>query len=178
MPLLERKKILSDVLSGQREFLLVKYEFANSYQEIMEYKKRHLAAREEGVVVKNPSSKYGQKNAWLKLKKFDTVDCFITGIEETADMESTGVPHSWDLGLYDDSGKIMEMGKVGTYLKEVDPSQITIGTVVEIQFQEVTEDEKFRGPFILRVRGDKKKEECLFSQIPELSKKLSTTDAN
>lgn len=170
-PLTERKAILSEILSGDREFLLVKYQFANSYEEIMEYKSRLLAEREEGVVVKNPSSRYGQKNSWLKLKKFDSVDCFVVGIEKTGDMETTGIPHSWFLGLYDDSGEVKNMGKVGTYLKEVDPLQIKIGTVVEIRFQEVTEEEKFRGPLILRIREDKRKEECTFSQIPPLSKK-------
>ncbi len=171
--LLQRKKILSDILSGDREFLLVRYNLANSFQEVIEYKEKVLNSggeSKEGVVIKNPSSTYGQKNSWLKLKNFDTADCFITGIDRTIEMDRTGIPHSWFLGLYDNSGQIVEMGKVGTYLKEVDPSKIVIGTIVEIQYQQVTEDRKFRGPFILRIREDKKKEECTFSQIPSLAK--------
>jgi len=170
-PLIERKKILASILSGGREFLSVKYEFAGSYQEIMKYKSKLIADGAEGVVIKNPGSRYGQKNSWLKLKKFDTVDCFVTGIDRTIEMDRTGIPHSWFIGLYDDRGQVMEMGKVGTYLKEVDPSRIKVGTVIEIRFQEVTVDLKFRGPLIIRVREDKKKEDCTFSQIPAISRK-------
>jgi ATP-dependent DNA ligase len=164
--LLERKRILSEILSGDREFLLVRYEIANSFVEILEYKAKQLALGEEGIIVKNPSSTYGQKDSWLKLKRADTVDCFVTGIDRTIEMDRTGVPHSWFIGLYEADGSILEMGKVGTYLKEVDPSKITVGTVVEVQYQQVTEDKKFRGPFIRRIREDKKKEECSVSQLP------------
>lgn len=169
--LLQRKEILAEILSADREFLLVPYEIEDSFEAILNYKAKMLAGREEGVVVKNPSSTYGQKNAWLKLKRSDTADCFVTGIERTVEMDRTGVPHSWFIGLYDDQGNILEMGKVGTYLKVVDPSKILVGTVVEIQFQEVTVDKKFRGPFIIGIREDKKKEECTLSQIPASSLK-------
>jgi len=168
--LTERKRFLSELLSGDREFLLVKFELAYSFQEVMSYKERKLSSREEGIMVKNPSSTYGQKGAWLKLKNTETVDCFVVGIDKTTEMERTGIPHSWFIGLYDYSGKVVEMGKVGTYLKEVDPSKIDIGTVVEIEYQQVTADLKFRGPFILKIREDKKKQECTFSQIPSLSR--------
>jgi len=42
---------------------------------------------------------------------------------------------------------------------------VKIGSVVEIRFQEVTDDVKLREPFILKVRHDKTPEECLLSQI-------------
>lgn len=171
IPLVERKKILSDILSGEREFLLVKYEFAHSFQEVLDYKSKEVAERHDGILVKNPWSKYGQKNAWLKVKNFETVDVFVIGVERTVEMDRTGIPHSWYIGLYDDAGRIVEMGKVGTYLKEVDPTRIGVGTVIEIRYQQVTDDRKFRGPFILRIRDDKKKEECTFSQIPSLAGK-------
>ena len=166
----ERKKILRDILAGDKEFLLVKFEFANSFEEIMSYKDRIFPLSKEGIVVKNPSSTYGQRGAWLKLKNTETVDCFVLGVDKTIEMERTGIPHSWFIGLFDNKGRVVEMGKVGTYLKEVDPSKIEAGAVVEIQFQQVTTDLKFRGPFILRIREDKKKEECTFAQIPSLSK--------
>jgi len=163
--LLERKKILSGLLSRDREFLLVKYIMANSFEEIMEYKSNEIALGEEGIMVKNPSSTYGQKGAWLKLKRSDTIDCFVTGIDRTIEMDRTGIPHSWFIGLYDGAGKMEEIGKVGTYLKEVDPLRIVVGTVLEVQFQEVTDDRKLRGPFIVRIREDKKKEECTITQF-------------
>jgi ATP-dependent DNA ligase len=163
--LTKRKKTLSELLSGQREFLEVSSELKNSFQEIMEYKERQLLLGKEGIIVKNPLSTYGQKNSWLKLKRHDTADCFITGVERTLEMDRTGIPHSWFVGLYDESGDIVEMGKVGTYLKEVDPSRIDVGTVVELQYQEITEDNKFRGPFIIKIREDKTMKECTTSQV-------------
>ena len=80
-------------------------------------------------------------------------------------MDRTGIPHSWFVGLYDESGEVVEMGKVGTYLKEVDPSRIDVGTVVELQYQEITDDNKFRGPFIIKIREDKTMKECTTSQV-------------
>ena len=37
----------------------------------------------------------------------------------------------------------------------MDPRQVKMGAVVEVRFQEVTEDKKLREPFIIRVRHDK-----------------------
>ncbi len=171
-PLLERKEILAELLSDDRGFLLVKYQMANSFEEILAYKKEELAIGEEGIMVKNPASTYGQKGAWLKIKRFGTIDCFVTGIDRTIEMDRTGIPHSWFIGLYDEAGKVLEIGKVGTYVKEVDPSKIIIDTVLEVRCQEVTEDRKLRAPLILRVREDKRKEECTTVQFPP--KQVST----
>ena len=43
-PLTKRKKILSELLSGQREFLEVSSELKNSFQEIMEYEEQQLVS--------------------------------------------------------------------------------------------------------------------------------------
>jgi ATP-dependent DNA ligase len=151
----ERKPILSKLLSGPRKFLSVPYEIKNSFQEIMDYKEHQLSQGEEGVVV----------NSWLKLKRQNTVDCFVTGIERTIEMDRTGIPHSWFVGLYNESGIVVEMGKVGTYLKDVDPAKITLETVLELQYQEITDDFKFRAPFIIKIREDKPMKECTTTQV-------------
>jgi ATP-dependent DNA ligase len=164
--LIDRKRILSDLLSGPRKLFAIPWVLVNSVQEILDYKKSELSKGNEGIIVKNPSSLYGQRNSWLKLKRFDTVDCFIIGVERTLEMDRSGVPHSWFIGIYDENNQVLEIGKVGTYLKEVDPTRIKVGTVVEIQYQEFTVDKKLRGPFIIKIREDKIKEECNISQIP------------
>jgi len=138
---------------------------AHNYQEIIDFKNDLLSKGAEGLIVKNPNSMYGERNSWLKVKRFNTVDCFVTRHEVTKEMERSGVPHSWFVGLYNESGAVVEMGKVGTYLKDVDPKKIKIGSVIEIQFQEVTEDLKFREPFIIKVREDKRVRECTLLQI-------------
>ncbi len=171
LALYQRKALLAKMLSSFPDFLVATVE-AKSYEEILQYKEDTIKKGEEGILVKNPSSKYGEKNAWLKLKRFETIDCFVIRLERTADMDRSGVPHSWVLGLYDNSGQIVEVGKVGTYLKEVDPKKIQQYTVVEVKFQQITEDKKLRMPHIVRIREDKSPAECLTSQSPSLGNKL------
>src|SRR3984893_4372068 len=87
MILLERKKILSQLLSGPRKPFEVPWSLVNSVGEILGYKKRELAKNHEGIIVKNPSSFYGQRNSWLKLKRYDTADCFGIAVERTQEMD-------------------------------------------------------------------------------------------
>lgn len=162
-PLSERKEILHQILRGNE--VEVKWELAASFDKILSLKERAVERGEEGVIVKNPTSRYGQPNSWLKLKRFDTVDCFVTGYGETQEMKRTGVPRSWFIAVYDDQGRQVDIGKVGALVERVDPRHVTVGSVVEVRFTMVTDDMKLRGPFILRVRHDKEPNECLLSQL-------------
>lgn len=163
LALSERKKILHEILGGNE--VEVKWKLAKSFDQIMALKEKLVKKGEEGIIVKNPASTYGQPGSWLKLKRFDTVDCVVTGIEETPDMKRSGVPHSWFIAVYDDEGKRVDIGKVGAFVEKVDPRHVTVGSVVEVRFNQVTEDTKLRGPFILRVRHDKEPSQCLLSQL-------------
>lgn len=163
LPLTERKKILHEILRGNS--VEVKSKLAKTFEEITTLRDRLIEQGAEGIIVKNPTSSYGQTNSWLKLKRFDTIDCFITGYEETQEMKRTGVPRSWFIAVYDDKGERVDLGKVGAVVEKVDPRQVTIGAVVEVRFTMVTDDLKLRGPFILKVRHDKVPSECLLSQI-------------
>ncbi|MDA4128149.1 MAG: hypothetical protein OK422_01585 [Thaumarchaeota archaeon] len=159
----DRKKILKEIIEGTN--LEVRFTRAKSFEEITDLRKDLVAKGGEGLVVKNPASSYGQPNSWLKLKRFDTIDCFVMDYEETPDMKRTGTPRSWFVGVYDDAGQRVNLGKVGSFVERVDPRQVTIGSVIEVRFQEVTNDTKLRAPFILRVRHDKTPSECLLSQL-------------
>jgi ATP-dependent DNA ligase len=169
LPLTKRKEILGEILKGTQ--MEVKYRLVKTQAEILRMMDAEVKSGGEGVMVKSPDSAYGQPNSWLKLKRFDTIDCFIVDYEETKEMRQTGVPHSWHIGVYDDSGQVVRLGKVGSFVEGVDPRQVKKGSVVELRFQEVTDDLKLRAPFILRVRHDKAPEECLVSQIPQLRQK-------
>jgi ATP-dependent DNA ligase len=163
MVLTERKKILREILEGTG--LEVEYRTAKTSDEIAEYMDRIVKEDGEGLIVKNPSSRYGQPSSWLKLKRFETVDCFVVGYEETQEMRRTGIPRSWFIAVYGERGERVDLGKVGAFVEGVDPRRVKTGSVVEVQFQEVTEDVKLREPFIQRIRHDKTPEECLLSQI-------------
>jgi ATP-dependent DNA ligase len=159
----ERKKILRDILRGTD--LEVPYRTMSTSEEIVDFMEATVKEGGEGLIVKNPVSSYGQPGSWLKMKRYDTVDCFIVGYEETQEMKRTGIPRSWYIGVYDDRRGRVDLGKVGAFVESVNPRQVKIGSVVEIRFQEVTDDVKLRAPFILKVRHDKTPEECLLSQI-------------
>lgn len=163
LPLKERKMILREILKGTT--LEVEFKLAKTSAEILRLRDEAVRKGGEGLMVKNPESSYGQRNSWLKLKRYDTIDCFIVDYEETQEMKRTGVPHSWHIGVYDDSGQVVKLGKVGSFVEKVDPRQVKKGTVVELRFQEVTDDMKLSAPFILRVRHDKTPEECILSQL-------------
>jgi len=162
-PLRERKKILHEILKGSD--MEVRYKMARTMDAITAYRDEVVKRGREGIVVKNPESSYGQPNSWLKLKRFDTVDCFVTGIVDTPELRSTGTARSWSVAVYDDGGQVVELGNVGSTVERVDPRQVKKGSVIEVRFQEVTRDNKLRAPFILRIRHDKTPDECLLSQI-------------
>jgi ATP-dependent DNA ligase len=159
----ERKKVLHEILRGTG--LEVPPTMARTAERIMELRDEAVAIGREGIVVKNPESTYGQPNSWLKLKKFDTVDCFVTGFVKTAEAATTGVARSWSVGVYNENGQVIELGNVGSTVERVDPRKIKEGSVIEVRFQEVTKDQKLRAPFVLRIRHDKTPEECLLSQL-------------
>ena len=161
--LAERKKILREILKGTG--LEVPYALARSAEKIMEMRDATVKEGREGVMVKNPLSTYGEQGSWLKLKRFDTVDVFVTGIVETKEFRSTGTPRSWSVAVYDDGGQVVELGNVGSTVEGVDPRKIKKDSVVEVRFQEVTRDRKLRAPFILRIRHDKVPDECKLNQL-------------
>jgi ATP-dependent DNA ligase len=161
--LTDRKKVLREILDGTG--LEVEYTIAKTSAKITSLMEEAVKKGREGVVVKNPHSRYGERNSWLKVKKFDTVDCFVTGFQETTEMKSTGIARSWSVAVYDDEGRVVDIGNVGSTVERVDPRQVKKGSVVEVRFQEVTRDRKLRAPFIIRIRHDKTPEECLFSQL-------------
>lgn len=165
----DRKRILHEILNGTG--LEVEMIHARTLDEILKFKEEVISGGGEGLVVKNPLSTYGAPNSWLKLKRFDTIDCFVIDYEETQEMKKTGVPRSWFVGVY--KGKeVVNLGKVGSFVEKVDPSQVRVGTVIEVRFQEVTDDLKLRAPFILRIRHDKTPSECFFSQVEPDSNKV------
>jgi len=163
LPLTERKKVLHQILKGTD--LEVPFKLAKSVEEIQALKERFVKEGYEGLVAKNPQSAHGQPGSWLKVKKYDTLDVFIIDYEKTQDMERTGVPRSWFVGVYDEHGHRVQLGKVGAFVEKVDPRKVVRGAVVELRYQEVTEDMKLRGAFIMRVRHDKVPSECLLSQL-------------
>ena len=161
--LAKRKEILSEILAGTN--LETEIKNATSVEEIQSFMSAIVSSGGEGVICKNPISTYGQTNSWLKLKRFDTVDCFVTEYEQTPEMKRSGIPRSWFIAVYDEKGNEVNIGKVGSFIEKIDPKNVKVGSVIEVRFDEVTRDRKLRAPFIIRIRHDKTPRECLLSQM-------------
>jgi bifunctional non-homologous end joining protein LigD len=174
LPLEKRKLILEKVVSDKENFQII---FFTEDGELLlnEIKKKNV----EGMIAKKKDSVYeqGRSSSWIKMKLSKTADCVIIGYSSLKKDISSLL-----LGLYRD-GKFIYVGKVGTGFNERNLPEIRerlegIVTekdrhiiwvkpevVCEIKFLEMTKDGRFRAPVYLRLRSDKKPEECDFEQI-------------
>ena len=146
----------------------------------------------EGIVAKRKDSTYQpgiRSSDWLKLKQVKTCDCAVFGYTVgTGNREETF--GSLLLGLYDE-GKAVYVGKVGTgfnyqelaklkkkldYLEVTNPwfheEDIPLDSkwvqpklVVQVGYQEVTQDQRLRAPRLQRFRDDKPALLCALTQI-------------
>lgn len=182
-PLLERKKILdSTVVDGNG---IEKIFYTTKGQELWnEVVKRQM----EGVMAKKSDSSYypGQRsNVWLKIKLLNTLDCIIIGY-----LPGKRAIASLALGLYNQAGELVYIGNVGTgftedmieelsnKLKSITTKNVSIKNkellprnsvmvkplyVAEVKYLEMTPYGILRASVFLRLRDDKRPEECTFT---------------
>lgn len=183
-PLLERKKILEAVLKpGPSIEKIIFTHKGLLLWHIMQ--KKHL----EGVVAKDPKSHYlpGMRNrSWIKIKFTQSIECIIVGYtQEKRSLSALA------LGLYDNQGKLHYVGKVGTgfnkknipelvsLLKPLEIKHSTIDSysikklpveivwiqpklVAEVKYLQFTQLSILRQSVFLRLRFDKKPQNCTF----------------
>jgi DNA ligase D-like protein (predicted ligase)/DNA ligase D-like protein (predicted 3'-phosphoesterase) len=197
LPLLERKKILTETLKETPHILVADYieeKGETYYRAVME---KGL----EGVMAKRKNSKYElgmRTGAWQKIKKIKTCDCVIFGYTTGtgARKKTFGALLA---GVYDKTGKPVYTGKVGTgfsadTLKSVlaefekiktDTAPFDLGIpgkivwlkpslVCEVGYQVVTADGRLRMPRFLRLRTDKKPQDCTIDQLGLSTEPLKT----
>jgi ATP-dependent DNA ligase len=160
LPLKERRDILHQVLQGTE--IELPYSEAESLSDILKFRDSSFANGFSGVIIKHPTSSYGQPGSWLSLKSPDLIDCFVIDEYKTTSGSST---ISWNVGLYDEEGRVVKVGDVSSIVERVKPAEIKPGSVVQLKFKELGEGGILRAPFILKVRHDKTPPECLLSQI-------------
>ena len=119
----------------------------------------------EGLVVKDANARYGSPNSWLKLKKFDTIDCFVMAFKETDATKERGEIWSYSVGVYDLQSKMVPIGDVSSCVASVDRAKIKVGSVLEVSHQPTEGFSRLRHPTILRVRSDKIPQECSIDQL-------------
>ena len=191
LPLIERKKILEEVVKENERVVISTYVIGKGKKFFEEVKKRGL----EGVMAKKLDSTYqlGKRSKdWLKIKYLKTLDCIICGFTE-----GTGWREEYFgallCGIYY-QGKLRYIGRVGTGWNEEDLKQLTPllkkleidknpfdvfeeepsivekvhwvkpKLVAEIKFMNLSEDLKMRAPSFKRLRDDKGPEECILNE--------------
>jgi len=160
----KRKEILHEILEGT--VLEVPVVSAVSIGEIERFKDEIISRGGTGLIVKNPSSFYGQVGSWLKLKRFDTVDLFV--IEKS--VTSLSSP-SLSAGVYDSQGRVVNLGNISSFVEKVNPTKIKVGSVVEVRFRDITEKNDLVDAFVLRIRHDKTPNECSFDEVTRFVKR-------
>ena len=181
-PLLERKRILHDSIT-EDESIEITVETQDGKLLWKEVVKRKL----EGVIAKKNDSTYkeGQRSwDWIKIKNLNTIDAIIVGYTSYL----RGVS-SLALAVYK-QGKLTYIGKVGTGFNEtmlgrlkeefnkIETSKIPVinppkeekinwirpELVAEVEFLQITKDERLRAPSFKRLRDDKSPKECTFEE--------------
>jgi DNA ligase D-like protein (predicted ligase)/DNA ligase D-like protein (predicted 3'-phosphoesterase) len=187
LPLEERRRILEEYVKEGKYLvrsIAVQGEGERYYAEVV---KRGL----EGVMAKRLGSPYepgARSGSWLKVKALKSCDCVVFGYTRGEGVRA-GTFGALVLGLCD-QGKGVYIGRVGTGFDQADLEGITsmlaglkageptlTGTekgeivwvhprmVVEVAFHSVTKDGRLRMPRLVRIRTDKKPEDCTLDQL-------------
>jgi len=179
LPLLERKNILRKVVIDSEKIVFLPFsENGTKLWKIVN--KLEI----EGVIAKEKNSKYerGRSENWLKIKNTKTIDAFILGY--TTEKRKIS---ALCLGCFNKHKKIIYIGRVAAgldkerieklikKLKVISNPGININTrkkitfvkpeiVVEVKFLEFTKKGELRSPVLLKIREDKKIEDCILEE--------------
>lgn len=179
-PLIERRKKLIEVLN----MLFVKVPRCTDFVQLSsidlgcnyESAFEEIVARGgEGVVLKNLGSAYGENHSWLKIKKEEFVDAFVTGWEKGQGRNSDVCGYLRFSVWNEDHTEMIEIARVGALSDDVrrrvaENFEEFKGNVAELKMQEVTNGYRLRHPRINRWRPDKGESECSIQQLKTLQK--------
>lgn len=188
LPLMERKEILKTTVKEGAHVLLADYveEKGEDYYNVA------LEKGLEGIMAKKKDSPYEpsiRSGNWLKIKELRSCDCVIFGYTKGTGARGKTFG-ALLLGLYNNEGKPVYVGKVGTgfsqdTLKALSEAFQKLKTdaapfsadvseevtwlkpelVCEVGYQVVTDEGRLRMPRFQRLRNDKSPSECLVDQL-------------
>ncbi len=200
----QRRKFLEKIVKQvPKKIVLTKKLITNSEKEAQQFYKESLKAGNEGVMVKNLKTIYqpGRRvGGWLKIKSImETLDLVISGAEWGEGKRATWLS-SFTLACRKDN-EFLNVGKVGTGIKEKDEEGITFKQltkllkpniikqegktvkikptlVVEVAYEEIQKSPTYssgyalRFPRVIRIRYDKNtKDADTINRIKELYSK-------
>jgi len=184
LPLKVRKELLNKIIEDSEFITKCPYTFDGK-----KLWKKVREQGLEGVMAKKIDSAYEGKRSknWLKIKNLNTVDAIVVGFTKgKGAREKLG---ALVLACYD-RGKLIYVGKVGTgfdkstidfllsqlqkiitkkpaikdanKIKEIEEDVVWVKPmlIAEVKFLELTKDKKLRAPSFMRLRFDKKPQDC------------------
>ncbi len=188
LPLLEQRKILSDILAANSRIRISEYVEGQGRQMFEQARSMDL----EGIVAKWKHGRYLQgsrSGSWLKVKRIRTQDCVIVGYTPgegrresffgsllLAVNDQGNFRFAGHTGSGFDTATIMELYDRLQELRISKPSQDILDTVqfinrepiwikpelvAEVKFSEWTKDGIMRIPIFLRLREDKLPQDCI-----------------
>ena len=188
LPFLERRRILSDVITEKNARIKISHFIEEQGQEVFD-KTKSMGL--EGLIAKHKSSKYVQgirSRDWLKIKHIKTQDCVVIGyIRGEGNRENyfgslllaVYDPRNNKLRFVGHTGSgfdFVQLDKVYTRLKALGiekcpidyvpytnrpPVWIRPELVAEVKFSDWTSEKIMRAPIFLRFREDKAPKDCL-----------------
>ncbi|OYT42151.1 MAG: DNA ligase [Candidatus Aenigmarchaeota archaeon ex4484_224] len=188
-PLKERRKILERIVEVVPfKLQLAEHIVTGNLKEIEEFYHKALSLKQEGVMIKNPNSKYifgRHVGGWYKIKPtMETLDLVIVGAEWGEGRRAKWLS-SYLLAVRDpDTGNFLTCGMMGTGLTEEQFEEMTQmlkplvikeegkkveiepKIVVEVGYQEIQKSPNYssgyalRFPRLIRVRTDKGPEDA------------------
>ena len=122
-PLNERRKILEKIVNQEkRKIVIAKIDVTSDLTEAERFYKDALLAGNEGIIMKRHDSPYkpgSRVGGWVKVKPvMESLDVVIIGAE-WGEGKRSGWFTSFTVGVIDDDGEIVEIGRVGTGIKEL-----------------------------------------------------------
>ncbi len=193
VPFDERRALLEKVVRQEKfKIILSKRLVTSDKKEAEKFFDESVSMGNEGIMVKSlkhiyqPGSRVG---TWIKVKSYmDTLDLVIVGAE-WGEGKRSGWLTSFTLACIDDDGNFLEIGKVGTGMKEKEEEGLSFGElteilkphvkqekgreviikpeiVLEIQFEEIQASPTYssgyalRFPRVIQLREDRAPEEC------------------
>jgi len=204
-PLKERRSILERIVTEKRFKIILSHKLVTSSKEdTIRFYDEAVKKGNEGVMIKDMNGTYkpgSRVGTWIKLKAYmDTLDLVIVGAE-WGEGKRSGWFTSFTLGCVDDNNNILEVGKVGTGMKEKPEEGLSFGEltellkplviqekgrevivkpeiVLEIQFEEIQKSPTYSSGYALRfprvkaLRVDRSSEDvCTLERIKEEFKK-------
>lgn len=128
-PLEKRRKILKRIVNEkEKSLVLSKIKITSNSAEAEKFYKEALDSGNEGVILKNLDSLYkpgSRVGGWIKLKPvMESLDVVIVGAE-WGEGKRSGWFTSFTVAVIDEDNNFLEIGKVGTGIKELESGGVT-----------------------------------------------------